>query len=255
MSTEVEVLIWRCSGYANPSPTLEPNFPFPVSPYPLNRSLLPSCVPTTPTGPFHLTNLPFPPSSRPARCLRSTVSAGNPVEVNLLSESDGGIVISDLARGGAVGAGQGDTVVDIKNTVSAARGIDVGRSRDGIGLGIDLTLLPDATSGDDGLSGGGGRRILREVVRREEGAGDVSVELGVTMVGTVDDSELEAARVVETQMELAVQSVFGHRCAGSNVGLEVIEAEGDDLQMRSISRWYGREKGCQMKVPWNNGNR
>jgi hypothetical protein len=53
------------------------------------------------------------------------------------------------------------------------------------------------------------------------------------VVRAVHNGELEAARVLEVQVELAVLGLLGRVVAGSDVGLELVEAEGDDLAGKS----------------------
>jgi hypothetical protein len=53
------------------------------------------------------------------------------------------------------------------------------------------------------------------------------------VVRAVDDGELEAARVLEVQVQLAVLGLVGRVVAGSDVGLETVETEGDDLARNS----------------------
>lgn len=159
--------------------------------------------------------------------------AGLPGQVDLLGEGDGGIVVGELADGAAVGAGEGDAVVDVEDAVGAAGGVDVAGGRDGVGLGVDLALGPDAASADGGLGGGRVAGRLAEVVGRVEGARHARVELGVAVVRAVDDGELEAAGVLEVQVELAVLGLLGRVVAGSDVSLEAVEAECDDLRRNS----------------------
>lgn len=49
------------------------------------------------------------------------------------------------------------------------------------------------------------------------------------MVGGLDDGELEAAGVLEVEVQLAVLGLVRRRGAGARVHLEGVEAEGDDL--------------------------
>jgi hypothetical protein len=149
--------------------------------------------------------------------------------VDLLSEGDGGIVVGDLAGLGGVAGGEGNAVVDVEDAAGAAGRVDVAGGRDAVGLGVDLAVLPQAAAGDHGLGRGRGRGVLREVVGRVERPGDGRVELGIAVVGAVDNGELEAARVLEVQVQLAVLGVVADDGAGSDVGLEAIKAEGDNL--------------------------
>lgn len=149
--------------------------------------------------------------------------------MDLLGEGDGGIVVGELAGGGAVGAGEGDAVVDVEDAVGAAGRVDHARGGDAVGLGVDLAAGPDAAAADGGLGRRRVRRRLAEEVGRVEGACHARVELRVAVVRAVDDGELEAARVLEAQVQLAVLGLVGRVVARSDVGLETVEAEGDDL--------------------------
>jgi hypothetical protein len=148
-----------------------------------------------------------------------------------VGQGDGGIVIGDLAGGAGRGAAESDAVVDVENGAGGAAGRldDVGRL---VLLGVDLAVGPDtaardARGGGGGLRGGGG-----EVVGRVEGRRGARVELGIPVVGGVDDGEGVSRRVVEAKVELAVVGVVLDRGSWSDVGLEAIEAEGDDLGER-----------------------
>lgn len=165
-----------------------------------------------------------------AAAAAALVLAGLPGKVDLLGEGDGGIIISDLADGAAVGAGEGDAVVDVEDAVGAAGGVDVAGRGDGVGFGVDLAAGPDAATLDRGLGGGGARRALGEEVGAEEGARNAGLEVGVAVVGAVDDGELEAARVLEAQVQRAVLGLLLGVVAGPDVGLEAVEAEGNDLR-------------------------
>lgn len=136
------------------------------------------------------------PGKESPRIARPHLAARAPGNVDLLSESDGGIVVGDEAAGGRVGAGEGDAVVDVEDAVGAAGREDVAGRRDLVGLGVHLALLPDAAAGDRGLRRGRRRRVLAEVVRAVEVARDALLELGVAVVGALEDRELEAAGVL-----------------------------------------------------------
>lgn len=74
-----------------------------------------------------------------------------PLEVELLGESNGGVVVRDDADGGGLGAGEADAVVDVEDAVGAAGRVDDRGGGDLVGLGVDLSLGPDASTGDGGL--------------------------------------------------------------------------------------------------------
>lgn len=164
-----------------------------------------------------------------ARWRLSHLFAGAPGDVDLLGEGDGGIVVGDLAAGSAVGAGESNAVVDVEDTAGAARRVDVAGGGDAVGLGIDLAASPDTATGDGGLGGGGGTGVLAEVVGAVEGAGDALFELSIAVVGGLNDGELETRGVLEVQVKLAVLGLLGGAEARSDVGLEAVEAEGDNL--------------------------
>lgn len=145
-------------------------------------------------------------------------------------QGNSGIVIGDLAGGGAAGTGEGNAVVDVEESLLAA-----GRTDDSGGvvfLGVDLAVSPDAAAGNGDGGGGGVGGRLGEVVGRVEGRCHARVQLRVAMVGGVDDAEGEACRVLERQVQLAVQGVLRDGRAGSNISLEVVEAEGHNLSLQ-----------------------
>lgn len=160
-----------------------------------------------------------------------------PAEVELLSKGDGGIIIGDLSAGRAVGAREGDAVVDVEDAVGAARGPDVAGRGDLVVLGVDLALGPDTATLDRGLRGRGGLSVLAEVVGAVEGSSDTGLELSIAVVGAIDEGKLETAGIPEAQVKLAVPGLERRADTGSDVGLERIEAEGDDsLVGRDVGR-------------------
>jgi hypothetical protein len=72
--------------------------------------------------------------------------------------------------------------------------------------------------------------ILREVVRRHECACNALVETRPAVVRCVYDRVLEATRVLEVEVQLAGARVVCLSGAGADVGLELVEAVGDDLE-------------------------
>lgn len=131
-----------------------------------------------------------------------TPSASEPLDVDLLAHVDGGIIVSELAKGIGVGRGQRDAVVDVEDLGRPALGLDVVGRGDHVLLGVDLAVRPDAAAGDRGLRGAGLGGVRAEVVLAEEGAGDPGLELGVPVVGAVDDCEGVAGWVAERQVDL-----------------------------------------------------
>jgi hypothetical protein len=85
-------------------------------------------------------------------------------------------------------------------------------------------VLMGGEEGTHGLAG-----VLREVVRRDEAPSHTCVEARPPVVSRVHDGVLEAARVLEVEVELAVLGAVGGDGAGTGVGLELIEAVSDDL--------------------------
>lgn len=126
--------------------------------------------------------------------------------MDLLAHVDGGIVVSELARGIAVRRGQRDAVVDVEDLGRSAFRLDVVGRGDHVLLGVDLAVRPDTAAGDGGLRGAGLGGVRAEVVLAEEGAGDAGVELGVSVVGAVDDCEGVAGGVAERQVDLLFTS-------------------------------------------------
>jgi hypothetical protein len=163
---------------------------------------------------------------------RRLLGAGDPAEVDLLGEGNSSIIVGNLAGLAGVGAGERNAVVDVEDTVRTAGRVDVRRGRDRVRLGVHLTRLPNAAAGDDGLGGGRGAGVLREVVGAEEGACYRLVQLSIAVVGAVDDGELEARWVLEVQVQLAVLGVVRHGGARADVGLEAVKSECDNLVRR-----------------------
>lgn len=147
---------------------------------------------------------------RPFNLWSRSLLAGSPVDVDLLGESNGGIIVGDLADGGAVGAGERNAVVDVEDAVGAAGREDVARGGDLVRLGVHLALRPDAAARDGRLRGRGCRSVLAEVVRAIEGSGDALVQLGIAVVRALDNGELEPAGVLQDGLS-ALRSVAGER--------------------------------------------
>lgn len=74
--------------------------------------------------------------------------------------------------------------------------------------------------------------ILGEVVRRDEAACYAGVHACPSVICGGDDGILEAARVVEGQVKLAVLAVVGWGGVRADVSLERVEAVCDDLVHR-----------------------
>lgn len=96
-------------------------------------------------------------------------------------------------------------------------------------LGVDLAVEERAAAHSRHARRLRGACVLREVVARDEGPGYAVIEARPAVVGCVDDGVLEAARVLEVEVELAVFGVVGGGGARADVGLELVEAVGYDL--------------------------
>lgn len=73
--------------------------------------------------------------------------------MELLGESDGGIVVGELTRRLGVLGGERDAVVDVEDAVAAAGGPDGGGGLDAVLLGVDLAVLELAAAGEGGAGG------------------------------------------------------------------------------------------------------
>lgn len=152
-----------------------------------------------------------------------------PRDVNLLGESDGRIVVGELAVGSAVGAAERNAVVDVQDTGGSARRPDYGSGLDLVLLGVDLAVGEGTATSHGHACSRGLSGILREEVARHEVPFDTLVEACPSVVGSGDDGVLEAAGVLEVQVKLAGAGVVLLADVGTNVGLELVETVGDDL--------------------------
>jgi hypothetical protein len=165
--------------------------------------------------------------------------AGPPLHVELLGQCDGGIVVGNGAKGARVGGSQTDAVVDVEDAVGAARRPDDAGSGDLVLLGVDLAGLPNAATVDADTSSGGGSSILTEVVGTEEVTLGALLEDGIAVIGGLKDGELEAAGVAEVEVQLAVLGALVEGHARTNVGLEGVEAKGDDSAVKRDAGRHG----------------
>lgn len=159
--------------------------------------------------------------------------------MHLLGERDGCVVVGDRAGGRAVGRSQGNAVVDVQDALGSTWRVDDAGGGDLVVLGVDLAGSPKSTTRNGSSRGGRGGGILGEVVGAQERARDAGVKLGVAVVGAVEHGELEATGVVERQVELAVLGAVGDNSSWADVGLEGIEAEGDDGLVGAERGGYG----------------
>lgn len=70
--------------------------------------------------------------------------------------------------------------------------------------------------------------ILREEVGGQESSSDALIQASKAVVGSLDDGVLEATGVLKVQVDSAVLGAVCGGGARTNVGLECIEAVGDD---------------------------
>jgi hypothetical protein len=175
--------------------------------------------------------------------------ASPPLHMHLLGKSNGSIIVGQLAGSILDSRGKRDAVVDVEDTVCAARRPDNSSGLDGVGFGVDLAHEEVAAAAGSHFSGalfvliskpylmvrGLGWEtyslagVLREVVGGNELACDALVETRPAVVCSIYDGVLETAGVLEVQVELASLGSVGLDGAGANVGLELVEAVGDDL--------------------------
>ena len=73
---------------------------------------------------------------------------------------------------------------------------------------------------------------MAEVVGRDEASGDALIKASPAVVGGVDDGVLEASRVLQVEVKLAVLGAVGGAGAGTDVGLKGVEAVGYNLKNR-----------------------
>ena len=134
----------------------------------------------------------------------------------------------------ADGRGKGDLGVDVKQGVGTAWGPD-----DGGGIG---SVVNEVVGGDGTLPGGAGgglSSLSGEVVGVLLGTGDALVESGVSTVVGAEDGVLEATRVLDVQVELAVLAALGDGDAGADRGDVLVEYEGHDRLVGADGRCNG----------------
>ena len=149
--------------------------------------------------------------------------------MQLLRKRDRRIIIAHLPRLLRLLITQRNAIINIEDAILATWAPDRSCRFHTILLGVHL-------AGDKGATAYRGHarrlrftRVLREVVRRYEAAGYAFVEPRPPMVGCVHDGVLEAARVLEVQVQLAVFGTVRGSRTRSDVGLEGVEAVGYDL--------------------------
>lgn len=185
-------------------------------------------------NPTHIQRTVPPEHDAPLPTLRLPPSALKPLNVNLLRQGQRLVVIRNHARGLGVIARQRHTVIDIQSVrpPAARRPHHLG-GRHGVALRVHLAHGPDAAALDAGAGGARGVGVAREEVGRQKVALDVLLEEREAVVDRIDDGEGEARRVVELDVQLAVLRVFREGGVRADVGLEAVEADGEDL--RSVS--------------------
>ena len=157
-------------------------------------------------------------------------SALEPLNMNLLRKRQRLVIIRNHARSLGVSARQRHPIVDIQlvRPPSTRRSHHLG-GRHGVALRVHLAFGPNAAALDLGARGARGPRVAREEVRREEGARDALLEKCEAVVRRVNDGEGEARGVLEDDVQLAVLGAVHDGGAGADVGLEAVEADGEDL--------------------------
>lgn len=173
--------------------------------------------------------------------------------MQLLGESNSGIVVGQFAASLAVLAGKRNAVVDVEDAVAAAGRPDGRRGLDAVLLGVDLAVGESAAAGEggagclllwwlasvvyvEGIVDGRGRgltcgsaSVLGKVVSGDEATSHTVIKTSPAVVGRVDNSVLEATGVSKVQVQLAVLALVGGGSARANVRLELVEAISDDL--------------------------
>jgi hypothetical protein len=172
--------------------------------------------------------------------------ASLPGNVQLLGQCNSSIIVRQFTGQIRASSSESNTIVDAVKKVSkilfalpgvsfllqdtgvTARTPDGRSGRNLIILGIDIASKPIST-GDDSLCSRGLGSILGEEISRVEVARHSFVEASIAVVGGIQDGVLEASWVLKAQMELAILGVI--RCSGArtDVCLETIESESENL--------------------------
>lgn len=116
--------------------------------------------------------------------------------MNLVRESNCGIVVRHHTRAIAISARECDAVVYVENgSLASASRPYVSLAWYNILFGVHLAIGPHATALDGRLGRGCIRGVVAKVVSREECACNTGVEFSVAVIHAVNDGETEAARV------------------------------------------------------------
>jgi hypothetical protein len=171
------------------------------------------------------------PNSVTPRTRSRTGRALPPRNMQLLRKRYRRIIIAHLTRLIRLLIRKRNPVVDVQDTVLAARRPDGSRRLHTILLRVDLAVEQRAAA--DGCHAGGLRLagVLAEVVGRDEVSGYAFVETSPPVVGSIHDGVLETARVLEVEVQLAVFGAVGGGRARADVCLELVEAVSDDLRV------------------------
>jgi hypothetical protein len=137
--------------------------------------------------------------------------------MKLLGESNSSIIVAHLTRLTRLLVRKRNPVVDVKDAVLATGRPDSRSRLHTVLLGVDLTV-------DEGAAANGCHArslrlagILGEVVGCDEASGHAFVETRPSVVGGIYDGVLEASRVLEVEVELAVlATVCGEMLASSS---------------------------------------
>jgi len=134
---------------------------------------------------------------------------------------------SEETSGAGVGAGQADLRVDVEHAAGTAWRPDNGGA-------VSLVVLEVVTVdwADERVFSGALISLSREVVGALQGTSNTLLDAGVTTVIGRQDGVLEATRVQDVDVELAVLALLGDSDAGADGGNVGVEDEGQDAPVR-----------------------
>ena len=124
--------------------------------------------------------------------------------MKLLGKSNSSIVVAHFTRLIRLLVRKRDSVVDVEDAVLATWRPDGSGGLNAVLLGVDLAVQQGAAAYGGHTRGLRLASVLREVVGRDEGPGYAFIEARPAVVGGVYHGVLEAAGVLQVQVELAV---------------------------------------------------
>jgi hypothetical protein len=151
--------------------------------------------------------------------------------MQLLRKRHSRIIIAHLTRLIRLLVRKRNAVVDVQDTILAARTPDGSRRLHTILLRVHLAVEQRAAANSCHARGLRLAGVLAEVVGRDEVSGYAFVEARPPVVGCVYDGVLETAGVLEVEVQLAVLGAVGGGGAWADVCLELVEAVSDDLRV------------------------